>query len=498
MEEGNNKKKGDNPKGQGPSKSKKEKTKEQKEEQRAKQAEKKRLKKEQARLEAEAKLKGQESQNLNAEESKEGTKKKEKKKKEEISQNTKKNEEKEEKKIKEKKKNEDVAQNKKEEKKEDKKRKIKFFGLTTYEERNEELKLFCQQKTNKEENSALSTYEIIKSLSKNVEYSKVSEELIKSLRNIFLCGATKQTRNCKNLLNAFYKIVETFVNDDDKKDYQICKELRFLIKKIKNLLSGISQSCSGIFNTCKFLQLLSDDILSELSEKLHNYKLVSMTLKEIIKSKIEYFIERRVKKLVFENINNDLIQNGDTILIFGKSKIFRQILKKAKEDKVKFNIIFVDSPERNQMSSEVRFFANLGVPVNYTYLKGVSNLMTQVTKIFIKGDALLVNGDLIGKKGVSTLALIAKSFNRPVFVFCPFFKFMNKIILSNEPKIVKQVGDNYKEMTFEYDITPSEFINTIICENGYIHSSSIPVYIREIEEQDSNFINEKNYELERQ
>ena len=477
MESENKTKKGDNPKGQGPSKPKKEKTKEEKEAQRAKQAEKKRLKKEQARLEAEAKSKGQTSQNNSEAEIKEEKSK--------------------ENKLKESKK-EKKSENKNQEIKEEMKKRIKFFGLTTYEERNEELKLFCEQKNYKEDDSILSTYQIIENLSKKAEYSKVSEELIKSLRNIFLCGSSKQTRNCKNLLIAFNNIVEFLVNDDDKTDDKICKELCFLIKRIKNILSGISEKCSGIFNTCKYLQLLSDDILLELSEKLQNYKLVSMTLREIIKSKIEYFIERRIKKLVSENINNNLIQNGDTILIFGKSKIFRQILKKGKEDNIKFNIIFVDSPKRNQMSSEVRFFANLGVNVNYTYLKGVSNLMSKVTKIFIKGDALLVNGDLIGKKGVSTLALIAKSFNRPVFVFCPFFKFMNKIILSNEPKILKQIGNDYKEITFEYDITPSELINTIICENGYIHSSSIPVYIRELEEQDTNFINEKNYELERQ
>ena len=478
MEGGNNKKKGDNPKGQGPSKPKKEKTKEEKEAQRAKQAEKKRLKKEQARLE-EGKL--NEKQNLNEKnvnkekDKKEEKRKKEKDKKEEIPKN-----------------------NKEEKKKEEIKKSVKFFGLTSFEERNEELKLSSEQNKMEEENECLTTFEIIRNLSQKVEYSKVNEELIKSLRNIFLCGASKQTRNCINLLNSFSKLVDTLVNDDDKKDYQICKELCFLIKKIKQLLSGISEKCSGIFNTCKYLQLLSDEILSELSVKLQNYKLVSKTLKEIIKSKIDYFIERRVKKLVFENINNDLIQNGDTILIFGKSKIFRQILKKAKVNKIKFNIIFVDSAKRNQLSSEIRFFANLGVQVSYTYLKGVNNLMSKVTKIFIKGDSLLVNGDLIGKKGVSTLALIAKSFNRPVFVFCPFFKFMDKIILSNEPKTVKQIGNDYKEMTFEYDITPSEFINTIICENGYIHTSSIPVYIRELEEQDSNFINEKNYGLERQ
>ena len=215
MESENKTKKGDNPKGQGPSKPKKEKTKEEKEAQRAKQAEKKRLKKEQARLEAEAKSKGQTSQNNNEAEIKEEKSK--------------------ENKLKESKK-EKKSENKNQEIKEEMKKRIKFFGLTTYEERNEELKLFCEQKNYKEDDSILSTYQIIENLSKKAEYSKVSEELIKSLRNIFLCGSSKQTRNCKNLLNAFNNIVEFLVNDDDKTDDKICKELCFLIKRIKNIL----------------------------------------------------------------------------------------------------------------------------------------------------------------------------------------------------------------------------------------------------------------------
>ena len=454
-------KKGDNPKGQGPCKPKKEKTKEQKEADRAKQAEKKRLKKEQARLEAEAKLRGEEIPSQNKEEKKDNKKKEEKKKENSNDKN---------------------------------KLEIKpihFYGLTSYEERSEELKLSNIQKDQKKTCYSPSTLDILECLSKNVEYSQVNEELINSIRNIFLCGATKQTKNCANLLNSISKLVDSLEGEDS----QICKDLRSLIQKINNLLSGISDKCSGIFNTCKYLQLLSDDILAELSGKLKTYKLSNITLKELIKSKLEYFIERRVKKIDFETIDNYLIQDGDTILFFGKSKIFRQILLKAKEKNIKFSIIFVDSPKRNQISSEIKFFSNLGIPVKYTYIKGVNNLMREVTKIFIKCDSILVNGDLIGKKGISTLALIAKSFNRPIYVFCPFFKFMNKIILSNDPKIIKEEGTGYEEMSFDYDITPSKYFKTIICENGYIHSSSIPVYIRELEEQDSDFINEKQYEF---
>ncbi len=480
MEGNNSIKKGDNPKGQGPCKPKKTKTKEEKEAQRAKQAEKKRLKKEEAaRKEAEAKLKAEGIQNINPDNEKP---------KEAGNSETKPVSKKD-----------NNAQSKNKEKKENiPKKKNKIFGLTTYEERNEELneelKLRNEQKSNNQEN--LSLFEIIEFLSKNAGYSKVNDELIISLRNIFLCGSSKQTSNCINLLNSLTKLVDTLYNDDDKRDDKICQELCSLIKKIQELLSYNSETCSGIYNTCKYLQLISDNILSELSEKLKTYKLASITLKDLIKSKINYFIERRVKKLVFENINIDVIKDRETILLFGKSKIFRKILLKARKDDIKFKIIFVDSPKRNQFSSEIEFFNNLGIPVTLTYISAVNHLMPSVSKIFIKADALLANGDLIGKNGVSILASIAKIYNVPVYAFCPFFKFMNKIKLSNEPK-TEELGE-FKKLVFDYDITPANLINDIICDNGFMCSSSIPIYIKEIEEQNLNFINEKKYKLEMQ
>ena len=68
---------------------------------------------------------------------------------------------------------------------------------------------------------------------------------------------------------------------------------------------------------------------------------------------------------------------------------------------------------------------------------------------------------------------------------------MDKIIISNNPKNIIKKERNCNEMVFEYNITPSSFIKTVICENGYIHASSIPVYIRELEKNDKEYI-EKN------
>ena len=70
----------------------------------------------------------------------------------------------------------------------------------------------------------------------------------------------------------------------------------------------------------------------QVSEKLKAYKLASITLRGLIKSKINYVIERRVKKFVFENRNINLFKNEETIFLFGKSKFFKTILLKAKKN----------------------------------------------------------------------------------------------------------------------------------------------------------------------
>jgi len=486
-------KKGDNPKGQGPCKPKKEKTKEEKEAARAKQAEKKRLKKEQARLEEERKKREQEGiVDAPKEENKDNKPEvKNEDKKEEDKKEEKKNKKKEKKEKKGKEEKEGKDNNPGEEKKgkgkeekeqkKDKKISVKFYGLTTFEERDEQLKKETQKgkdKENESQESLGSSEKIIEYLSKKTKYSKVNQEIIYSLRNIILCGSSKQTKNCLNLLNS----VKIFVDSVDGDDYTICTEVSSFIRKITKLIEGISEKCSGIFNTCKYLNQIADLLLKYPKTES------AMFLKELIKSKIQYFIDRRVKKIEIDNIPENLIEEKDTILFLGKSKIFRKLLLKAKNKNINFKVIFADSPKRNQISSEIEYLSQLGIPVVYTYIKEVTNLMSKVTKVFIKGDSMLVNGYLLGKSGTSLLSLIAKYFNKPIYVFCPSFKFMNKIILNNNTDY-KKMRPNLCEVNFDYDVTPSPYIETVVCENGYLHSSSIPVYIRELEKNDDDFIN---------
>lgn len=83
-----------------------------------------------------------------------------------------------------------------------------------------------------------------------------------------------------------------------------------------------------------------------------------MEIFEIISNKIEEFInlnffnEDKIATNVFFNFllekrASSLIKNGDCILIYGKSKIFRKMIENAMKNKIDFRLIYVDNRENN-------------------------------------------------------------------------------------------------------------------------------------------------------
>ena len=193
------------------------------------------------------------------------------------------------------------------------------------------------------------------------------------------------------------------------------------------------------------------------------------------------------KLIISDKTGNHLIKDNDFILIYGKSKVFRNMLLKAVQDGVKFKVAFVDNRKNNQIKSEIEYLTKLGITVVYTYLNGVSGIIKKVTKVFIKGKSMLSNGYLQGQVGTSLIACIANNFKKPVIAFCQTFKFWDKLMLDSLQKnnfaktqcVDENDGIKYNQMELEYDITPANYINMVCCELGYIPPTSVPVVIRE-------------------
>ena len=454
-------------------KKKKEKTPEEKEEARKKAAEKKRLKKEQARLEEEKKKLGDTiSSPTKAPE--------EKKKKEEAPKIEK-----------------EKKENTKETKKEKALPKKKFYALTTFEERLDELKKASSsnkaqlphQQTNSHDISVfynqlsqghISSYQIIEMLSKEgVQYTHINEEIIIALVKIAKSGLHKQASCCLELLNGIKKFIETTNGDN----YQLISEIRSLFEQINKIIYQIGDINGGLDNTCIYLRKVKKIL------PLFPSNASPLTIKNSLISKIDEYINTKIltKLIISDKTGNHLIKDNDFILIYGKSKVFRNMLLKAVQDGVKFKVAFVDNRKNNQIKSEIEYLTKLGITVVYTYLNGVSGIIKKVTKVFIKGKSMLSNGYLQGQVGTSLIACIANNFKKPVIAFCQTFKFWDKLMLDSLQKnnfaktqcVDENDGIKYNQMELEYDITPANYINMVCCELGYIPPTSVPVVIRE-------------------
>ena len=441
-------------------KKKKEKTKEEKEEARKKAAEKKRLKKEEAaKKEQELKLQNEKNQTQNDENKNQNNENKHNKKKEKEKENESQHQ-----------------QNKKTENIHHQHQIRKIYALTTYEER-------IKEKNSKENlNPKISSKFIIKKLlSKKDSFKDVNEDLIYILVKLAKCGSHKQESNCLELLNAFKNFIEISNEKTNGEYYEFVNSVKNMIDEITNIINENKDIGAGVFNTLEYLTQLKYNI-NDFQKDVKTIKIKNYLIEQInifIKNKIQ------TKSIISDKSANHLIQNNDVILIYGKSKIFRNILLSAHKNNIKFKIIFVDNRRENHMIQEIEFFAKLGISVEYTYLNGVVGLIKNVTKVFIKAKSMLSNGYLQGQVGTSLLCCIANYFNKHVIAFCQTYKFWDKIMLNSIEKnnfnniIEEYKDDKLQRLELNYDITPAIYINMVVCEFGSIPSTSVPVLIRE-------------------
>ncbi len=114
---------------------------------------------------------------------------------------------------------------------------------------------------------------------------------------------------------------------------------------------------------------------------------------------------------------------------------------------------------------------------SYVMSKGLVNA------VFVGCDRVAVNGDTANKIGTSGLAVLAKHYGVPFYVFCPFSTIDADCKTGEDIQIEMRDGDEIKKMYFEkpiapdsveclnpaFDVTPAELITAIVTEKGIFY-----------------------------
>jgi methylthioribose-1-phosphate isomerase len=103
-----------------------------------------------------------------------------------------------------------------------------------------------------------------------------------------------------------------------------------------------------------------------------------------------------------------------------------------------------------------------------------------VNAVFVGCDRVARNGDVANKVGTSGLAILAKHYSIPVYVFCPSSTFDPDCPTGQEIEIELRKPDEIKELNFKnaiapagvkcfnpaFDVTDNKLISAIVTEKG--------------------------------
>ncbi|KAG9300102.1 hypothetical protein G9A89_000842 [Geosiphon pyriformis] len=304
-----------------------------------------------------------------------------------------------------------------------------------------------------------------------------------------ICGANAR---CIATLAAFKKLIQDYKTP---KGTTLSRHLpTYLSPQITYLVNARPMSVS-MGNAIRHLKWEISTIDIDLSED---------EAKSLLCGKIDEFIRDRITvpdRMIVE-YGLQKIQDGDVILTYARSSVVQALLLQAHAKGIKFRVIVIDSRPRLEGKKLLRYLVDAGINCTYAFLHALGFALKDVSKVFLGAHAFMSNGALYSRVGTAMVSMMAKDKNIPVIVCCETYKFTDRVQLDsfvmNEQgnpnemvnlsnTITPQPGQleewlqqaDLKLLNLMYDLTPSQYITTVITEIGMIPCTSVPVILRE-------------------
>lgn len=203
--------------------------------------------------------------------------------------------------------------------------------------------------------------------------------------------------------------------------------------------------------------------------------------KQALKLCKNYVNEVKKAKELIASYGSNLIENNDVILTHCHSNTVIDILKKAKKQKKKFEVIVTETRPLMQGKVTAKELKRIRVPVTYLIDAASTPFMHKASKVLVGADAILADGSIVNKIGTYQIALAAQEYKVPFLVAAGTHKFDPLTIKGYEEPIevrkAKEVWKNaprgIKIINLTFDVTPPKYIDKMITERGVYNPSSL-------------------------
>jgi len=212
------------------------------------------------------------------------------------------------------------------------------------------------------------------------------------------------------------------------------------------------------------------DYVIQLAEK-------SKDKKDLIKGVNKFIKEQRQALKKVAEICSKRIRKGEVILTHCNSTAVLESIKAAQKKGKGVSVVCTETRPRHQGYLTAQFMARNKIPVTLIIDSAARWAMEEldVDRVIIGADAITANGSVVNKIGTSQIALAAHESNIPVICACETLKFSPETlegvpveIEDREHAEIRKAMKGVRMVNPAFDITPPEYIDEIVTEEGVI------------------------------
>jgi ribose 1,5-bisphosphate isomerase len=185
------------------------------------------------------------------------------------------------------------------------------------------------------------------------------------------------------------------------------------------------------------------------------------------------------------------IRDGDVILTHCNSEAALSCIIEAHRDGKNIEVFATEVRPRNQGLSTIQTLDAAGIRTNFIVDSAVRSFISNVDLVIVGADAVTVNGAVVNKIGTSQVAHSAHEARVNVLVAAETYKFAPRTVIGELINIEERPGSevlpdeiartlpNVTVRNPAFDVTPAEYIDLIVTEEGVIPPQMAYVIIRE-------------------
>jgi len=330
------------------------------------------------------------------------------------------------------------------------------------------------------------------SVTENIKYSpdEIHHAFVRIALQFSQGVVSGSNGRCVALIHAFIEFINDYTTPEDK---QLKWHLESKLKQAINYVELSRPKSISMGSAIKFLRAKLAELPVDISET---------EAKSVLTNHMEKFIRNNILLAGQEiaKLGVQHIRDGDNILVFGSSSLIERILRKAKDEGLKFHVLVVDARPKLGGRKTLRELTEYGIECSYLLLTQVSQVIQKCSKVMAGVHGIFSNGYVMSSIGLATLAPVASFYNVPIIICCETYKFTDGVqtdaFVKNElgdprdiltphdttsvPAVLPELWENksLKALNLTYDVTSSKYISVVLTELGQLTCIAAPGIMR--------------------